>query len=230
MKYNVKKYQQKLKNLGFYKDFVDGEYGPNTKKAVEEFQRSYGIEIDGIVGPETWGALFPSTKPEPTNETPPWVKELLALDGWHEHVNKKELIKWLKSDGSTVGDPSKIPWCGDAIETAIKLTIPLEPLPDVLIKNPYWAQNWQYFGVKAQARYGSILVFKRNGGGHVGFYVGENKTHYFVLGGNQSNKITISKIAKSRCIAIRWPSTVDINKYPNKSFDGKNLITSTNEK
>ena len=34
---------------------------------------------------------------------------------------------------------------------------------------------------------GDILTFKRNGGGHVGLYVGEDKDCYHVLGGNQGN-------------------------------------------
>jgi hypothetical protein len=52
---------------------------------------------------------------------------------------------------------------------------------------------------------GDVLVFTRNGGGHVGFYVAEDKDCYHVLGGNQSNSVTITRIAKSRCIAFRRP-------------------------
>lgn len=37
---------------------VDGIYGPNTEKAVREFQRRAGITTDGIVGPQTWERLF----------------------------------------------------------------------------------------------------------------------------------------------------------------------------
>jgi len=36
---------------------VDGEFGPRTKKAVLRFQRRYGLECDGLVGPETQAAL-----------------------------------------------------------------------------------------------------------------------------------------------------------------------------
>lgn len=36
---------------------IDGIFGPITKQAVEEFQQSAHITVDGIVGPETWGAL-----------------------------------------------------------------------------------------------------------------------------------------------------------------------------
>jgi lysozyme family protein len=33
--------------------YVDGSYGRDTMKAVEMFQRSYGITVDGLAGPET---------------------------------------------------------------------------------------------------------------------------------------------------------------------------------
>ena len=34
----------------------DGEFGPKTKAATLTFQRAKGLEIDGIAGPESWGA------------------------------------------------------------------------------------------------------------------------------------------------------------------------------
>jgi peptidoglycan hydrolase-like protein with peptidoglycan-binding domain len=37
---------------------IDGWYGPITEAAVREFQRSKGITVDGIVGPQTWSRLF----------------------------------------------------------------------------------------------------------------------------------------------------------------------------
>ena len=40
-----------------YGAFADGEYGPGTEAAVQEFQRAEGLVDDGIVGPITWGRL-----------------------------------------------------------------------------------------------------------------------------------------------------------------------------
>jgi len=39
----VKKLQQKLKELGYYKGPIDGIYGPLTAKAVDEFQKDHGF-------------------------------------------------------------------------------------------------------------------------------------------------------------------------------------------
>lgn len=39
----------------------DGLYGPETQRAVGDFQRSQGLAVDGIAGPDTWGALTDRT-------------------------------------------------------------------------------------------------------------------------------------------------------------------------
>lgn len=36
---------------------ADGDFGPATYGAVTRFQREHGLEVDGIIGPETWRAL-----------------------------------------------------------------------------------------------------------------------------------------------------------------------------
>ncbi len=36
---------------------IDGVFGPLTAEAVREYQESRGLGVDGLVGPETWGAL-----------------------------------------------------------------------------------------------------------------------------------------------------------------------------
>jgi len=34
----------------------DGEFGPKTKAATIAFQQKYKLEVDGIAGPQSWGA------------------------------------------------------------------------------------------------------------------------------------------------------------------------------
>ncbi len=203
--------QQRLKALGYDPGPIDGAFGRSTIAAIKAFQKAHGLVADGVVGPKTVTLLAPavmqangvdpSSGYKPVGLVPPWLAEARRKTGLTEKKDRSILMKWLASDGHTLGDPSKIPWCGDFVETCIALTLPDETLPS----NPYYAQNWVAFGRKVDPALGAILVFRRPGGGHVGFYEGEGRSTYSVRGGNQSNAISVARIAKSRCIAVRWP-------------------------
>lgn len=41
---------------------IDGSFGPKTDTAVKSFQKANGITVDGIVGPQTWEAIFNKLK------------------------------------------------------------------------------------------------------------------------------------------------------------------------
>ena len=53
----VKKLQQTLNGKG-YKLTEDGDFGNKTEAAVKAFQKANGLEVDGEVGPMTWGVLL----------------------------------------------------------------------------------------------------------------------------------------------------------------------------
>lgn len=46
---------------------VNARFGPSTEKAVRAFQADKGLQVDGIIGPDTWSALDPS---DPSNGEP----------------------------------------------------------------------------------------------------------------------------------------------------------------
>jgi len=45
---------------------LDGDFGPETQGLVEGFQQDNGLVVDGIVGPQTWGALGDYLEASPT--------------------------------------------------------------------------------------------------------------------------------------------------------------------
>ena len=182
--------QSALARLGHSPGPIDGLWGQRTAHALKSLLAA-------------GGRAFPVAEASPL----PWITEARSALGRHEARDRFWLMHWLKRDGRSLADPARNAWCGDFVETCIRIALPDEPLLGVLGSNPYWARNWLMFGQEIKPTPGAVLVFSRGTGGHVGFAMGQDDTHFHVLGGNQSDAVTIARIAKSRCIAIRWPST-----------------------
>ncbi|GIP53698.1 MULTISPECIES: spore cortex-lytic enzyme [Paenibacillus] len=49
--------QYRLKALGLFNLELTGYYGTSTKSSVQNFQKTYGLQVDGVSGPQTWQAL-----------------------------------------------------------------------------------------------------------------------------------------------------------------------------
>jgi len=49
----------------------DGDFGPYTEERVTDYQRSRGLDVDGICGQQTWGALYDHALPTPLPPPPP---------------------------------------------------------------------------------------------------------------------------------------------------------------
>lgn len=63
---------------------VDAEFGPGTEAAVRELQRLYGLPVDGVVGQQTWTALFVPVHLGDENEAVSAVQHRLGYDGFLE--------------------------------------------------------------------------------------------------------------------------------------------------
>ncbi|MCP5119608.1 MAG: peptidoglycan-binding protein, partial [bacterium] len=66
--------QRRLNELGFNAGAADGIFGGGTRAAVEQFQQSRNLRVDGIVGPATAEALgLLAEAPSPIVEVTPQV-------------------------------------------------------------------------------------------------------------------------------------------------------------
>lgn len=121
------------------------------------------------------------------------VKEIVGKE--HNPV----ILGWAKElKLASVYNSDEIAWCGLFIAYCCKVA-GLD-----IISTPLWALSWSNWGNPVtEPMLGDVLTFKRNGGGHVGIYVGEDETHYHVLGGNQGNAVSVSRIDKKRLFKAR---------------------------
>jgi uncharacterized protein (TIGR02594 family) len=202
---------------------ADGDLGGDTIKAIFAFQRGNGLAETGVADAPTVAALRAARSPAPgsavppsapPDETmPPWMAEMARRHGLHERTHNKSLSDWLKI-GKWLGDPAKLPWCGDAVETCIVKTLPQEPVPG----NPFFAQNWKAFGINPGGPIvGAIGVIRWSASaGHVGLVADYDarRKKVTMLGGNQSDSIRLSAFDLDSFIAFRWPRSFPVKRYP----------------
>lgn len=140
---------------------------------------------------------------------PRWLTLAKKYLGTREIVGPKHssiILGWIRKLGAKVlgvgPNDDETPWCGTFM-AHVMTEVGIAP-PPIAIR----ASSWGAWGRElVDPRPGCVLVFTRQGGGHVGLYVGERADAFRVLGGNQSNAVTETWIAKSRLAkgGMRWP-------------------------
>ena len=133
-----------------------------------------------------------------------WIAEARTHIGLREVPGPKNngaILGWLRKLRAWWSDDST-PWCGTFAAMCLAnagLTPP---------KDWYRATSWLSLPVAlSRPAYGCVVVFTRDGGGHVGFAVGKDKAgNLMVLGGNQGDAVNIKPFALNRVAGYRWPS------------------------
>lgn len=193
---------------------VDGVFGPQTRTRLVEFQKRKRLPQTGTATTDTVVALRRTKDRKlveaPEETMPPWLAEMTRRMGLHERTHNRTLSSWLRA-GRYLGNPAKLPWCGDAVETCFARTLVDEPLPN----NPFWAQAWAEFGREISITVGAVGVIRWSSkAGHVGFVVDWTPAQVKLRGGNQSNMIKDAWFPRSKFIAFRWPISHAAVNYP----------------
>lgn len=137
---------------------------------------------------------------------PKWIELARRLIGLHEvkgPTNNPEILAmWRDIRRGGIKD-DETPWCaafvGAMLERAGIVSSRFESAKSYLdwglpLKNPIP---------------GCVVVFSRDGGGHVGFVVGQDGAgNLLVLGGNQADAVNIKAFPRSRVTGYRWPEGV----------------------
>lgn len=147
-----------------------------------------------------------------TNEPgPKHLIEALKHIGVREIVGAKHnpvILQWadlLNPQVDAWYDTDEKAWCGVFVGMCLKKAGWEPPAGYDAMR----ALKYASFGVaieRHKACIADIAVFSRKDGGHVGFLIGEDQLAYHVLGGNQGDSVSIQRILKSRCVAIRRPA------------------------
>ncbi len=142
----------------------------------------------------------------------PWVVEARKLIG-HAEVkgpqHSPEILQmWRDIKRGGIKD-DETPWCaafvGAMLERAGFRSSRFESAKSYLD----WGQHL------ALPVPGCVVVFTRQGGGHVGFAVGRDSSgNLLVLGGNQSDAVNIRAFPVSRVTGYRWPAGVPVPSEP----------------
>lgn len=71
---------------------VDGDFGSATQAAVKQFQRDWGLKVDGIIGPQTWAMLKSTPEQNPADLYTVTIK----------HLNKQTAEEITQKYGGTI--------------------------------------------------------------------------------------------------------------------------------
>ena len=112
-----------------------------------------------------------------------------------------DLRAWWRDD--------ETPWCGVAVAAWMRSAS--VALPRFWMRARAWADWGQPLDRPA---HGCVVVFARQGGGHVGLVVGEDAAgNLLVLGGNQGNAVNVRAFPRARVLAYRWPPGRDLPRF-----------------
>lgn len=153
-----------------------------------------------------------------------WLAEAWREFGQAEYAGGREnprIIALFREVGHAQIKNDEVAWCaafcGACLERAgIRST-------RSLLARSYldWGQQLE------KPRAGAIAVFRRGNDptkGHVGFWLAETDEDVLLLGGNQSNAVSVVRYPKSRLLALRWPS--DVKSDPANAADPTAIETS----
>lgn len=131
--------------------------------------------------------------------------ELVALQyiGFTERTHRTELKQL------TGVDPVRTEWCAAFVNAVLAETG--IPGSETVSDYPLTARSFLSWGTEVKTpEPGDLVVFPRGNQawqGHVGFYlrsqVINGKEYYYILGGNQNNRVSIELYRSNRAISIR---------------------------
>lgn len=228
---------------------IDGKYGPRTKIAISDFQKSKGMAGSGIIGPRTLKLLnIVIKKPKLVKGSKaPWFWNLKNHEGKVE--SNSEFNQEMSSGWKLVGLPgfktivgSKRAWCGLFIAVGLSAT------GYHYQKTGARAKDWDKFGNKIEWRVngfpqGAIIRINHklnceiSSSNHVTMANGDcsakdllkSGASFSGYGGNQGNTAKVSQYPVAKICSVSWPKEVALPGIVNQSKNCSNGKTDSSE-
>ena len=138
---------------------------------------------------------------------PAWLREAkryLGTAEWPGRRHNPAIVAFFARAGFPGVRDDETPWCA-AFVNAVLARSKLPTTGKLL------ARSFLSWGRPIdRPEPGAVAVFRRGRStwqGHVGFVVDADATHIHVLGGNQSNAVTVARYPRSKLLGLRWPNT-----------------------
>lgn len=140
---------------------------------------------------------------------PPWLaiaESQLGVSEIPGPKHNKTILDYHK-ETSLKASSDEVPWCSSFVNWVMEKA-------GVTGTNSARARSWENWGVEIfPPLFGAVVVLSRGRNqalGHVGFFMGyvAGNKRINVLGGNQSNKVSITSFPVSRIVGFRWPAQV----------------------
>lgn len=153
--------------------------------------------IDGLFGPLTLAALMQSR-----DDTPKWLRLAAGELGVSEIVGRRHNPRIVEyhsyCDLRATND--EVPWCSSFVNWTFGVL-------DMTRTDKATARSWLEWGKEREA-FGCVYVMSRGKSrwtGHVGFLLARIGERYAILGGNQSNRVSVAFYPVSKHLGYRWP-------------------------
>jgi len=145
---------------------------------------------------------------EPVSGEPKWMRLARSEIGTKEVIGPEHnpaVIAYFRDAGFPEINDDETAWCAGFTNAMLQRA-------GYAGSKSLAARSFLTWGKPVDKPYpGCVAIFSRGDPrswtGHVGFYVGESGGNIQVLGGNQSNQVSIAPQAKSRLLGYRKPST-----------------------
>lgn len=139
---------------------------------------------------------------------PQWLAIARPLVGLHEisgAEHAQEIIDMWRAIKRSGIQSDEVPWCAAFVGACLERA-------GIRSSRFESAKSYLEWGVRlAGPAHGCIVVFSREGGGHVGFVVGQDESgRLLVLGGNQGDQVSVKAFPQDRVTGYRWPVDVPI--------------------